>query len=113
METAIINKEKKHPYEGKYVIVRSNGSGVHAGYLEAYDASTQHVFLSDSSRLCRWSGFSLSAVANEGMHDDKALICQKVPTIMITNVLELIPCSQKSEENISKYKVFRPINTAE
>jgi hypothetical protein len=48
----------------KYVIVRSHTAGVHAGYLESRKGDT--VVLSESRRLWRWHGGSLSEVANHG-----------------------------------------------
>lgn len=51
---------KKKPY----VIVRSHTAGVHAGYLESRKGDT--IILSESRRLWRWCGASLSQVANTG-----------------------------------------------
>ncbi len=48
----------------EYVIVRSHTAGVHAGYLESRKGDT--VILSQSRRLWRWYGASLSQVANYG-----------------------------------------------
>ena len=99
--------DKKHPFEGRYVIVRANGSGVHSGYVLSYDDTTRTVFLNKSRRLWLWKGFTLSQVANEGMADG-AKVDQELPEIMVTNVLELIPCSDKAIKNLSEYKVFVP-----
>lgn len=53
-------KQSKKPY----VIVRSHTAGVHSGYLESRKGDT--VILSQSRRLWRWCGASLSQVANSG-----------------------------------------------
>lgn len=100
-------KELAHSYVGKYVIVRSNGSGVHAGYVDSYDDNTKTVFLCKSRRLWLWKGFTLSQVANEGMVSG-AKVAQELPEIMITNVLELIPCTEKATKNLSEYEVYVP-----
>lgn len=47
-----------------YVIVRAHTAGVHAGYLESRKGDT--VTLTESRRLWRWFGGSLSEVANHG-----------------------------------------------
>ena len=47
-----------------YVIVRAHTAGVHAGYLESREGDT--VVLTESRRLWRWCGASLSQVANYG-----------------------------------------------
>lgn len=55
---------KKAASKKPYVIVRSHTAGVHSGYLESRKGDT--VILSKSRRLWRWSGASLSQVANTG-----------------------------------------------
>lgn len=47
-----------------YVIVRAHTAGVHAGYLESRKGDT--VVLTQSRRLWRWYGGSLSEVMNHG-----------------------------------------------
>jgi hypothetical protein len=95
-------------YEGKYIIVRSYDSGCHAGYLKSYNEETRHVCLTKSRRLWKWIGFTLSEVANDGMANDEAKLCQELEEIIVANVIELIPCTAKAEKNISKYPVFVP-----
>lgn len=97
-----------HPYTGKYVIVRAEGSGCHFGMVKSYDPQDKSVFLEKSRRLWKWTGFTLSAVANDGMYDGNAKLAQELPEIMITNVLELIPCTENAIKNISNYPVFVP-----
>jgi len=48
----------------RYVIVRAHTAGVHAGLLESRNGDT--VVLTESRRLWRWCGGSLSEVANHG-----------------------------------------------
>ena len=61
MEKAKMEKAKM---KKRYVIVRSYAAGVHAGYLESRKGDT--VVLTESRRLWRWCGGSLSEVANHG-----------------------------------------------
>lgn len=55
---------KKEENKNPYVIVRSHTAGVHAGYLESRVGDT--VTLTESRRLWKWFGGSLSEVANHG-----------------------------------------------
>jgi hypothetical protein len=55
---------KKKSKKKKYVIVRSHTAGVHAGWYESRKGDT--VILTESRRLWRWCGGSLSEVANHG-----------------------------------------------
>jgi hypothetical protein len=48
----------------RYVIVRSHTAGVHAGYFESRKGDT--LILTESRRMWRWYGGSLSEVANHG-----------------------------------------------
>jgi len=95
-------------YKNQYVIVRSNGSGVHFGIVKSYNENTRTVVLIKSRRLWEWYGFTLSAVANQGMSNDKARVAEELPEILITEVLELIPCTEKAIKNLSEYKVHIP-----
>jgi len=97
-------------YEGKYVIVRSYESGVHFGKIKYYDPTTRHVLLEDSRRLWYWRGFTLSYCANHGMADDQAKLSEFVKELIITGVIELIPCSEKAINNMKDYPVHDPLN---
>ena len=58
------NKKQKMKQEKPFVIVRSHTAGVHAGYLESRKGDT--LTLTQSRRLWRWYGGSLSEVAVYG-----------------------------------------------
>jgi hypothetical protein len=88
------------PVDGKpFVIVRSYGAGVFAGYLRSRtaEASGVSVVLDRCIRLWRWTGCSLSQVANDGvagsgenkfsMPTDGHEICQAI---------EIIPATEKA-----------------
>jgi len=55
---------KAKKISNEFVIVRAHTAGVHAGYLESRTGDT--VVLSQSIRLWRWCGASLSQVATTG-----------------------------------------------
>jgi|SRR5271170_6357384 len=95
-------------YQNKFVIIRSYDSGVHFGKVVSYDSTTRHVKLADTRRLWKWRGFTLSSVANDGMYDDQAKLDQKVDEMVVANVIELIPCTEKAIENMTNYPVYNP-----
>ena len=66
MKTCLSDQKKtmKKKTKKKYVIVRSYTAGVHAGYLESI--KKDQVVLTQSIRLWRWYGASLSQVAVTG-----------------------------------------------
>lgn len=75
--------------------------------MKEYDSTTRHVLLNNSRRLWYWTGFTISACALNGMSNDQAKLSLEIPEIIIANVIELIPCSKKSIENIKNYPVYR------
>jgi hypothetical protein len=92
----------KHPYTGKYVLVRSYASGVHVGILKEYDAYARHVFLTETRRLwCYEGAFTMSAVAINGFRDGKMSL--EIPEIMVCQVEELIPTSPTSEKQFREW----------
>lgn len=98
--------------EGReYVIVRSNGAGVFAGYTdidEDFDADTKTITIYGFRRLWYWAGAaSLSQLANDGTK--KPGEC-KFPAVVakniITNVLEVLSCTEKARKSIEGVKVW-------
>ncbi len=102
-----INEKVAHPYVNQYVVVRTYASGVHVGYLKSYDAQTRHIFLTQARRIWRWEGaFTLSEVSQHGIKDGK--LSMELPEIMISDVLEIIKCSDVGAKNLSKQPVYVP-----
>lgn len=85
---------------GKYVIIRGDRSGVFAGTLIAKEGS--EVELSDCRRLWYWDGAaSISQLAVDGTASPRE--CKftiTVPSICITDVIEIIPCTEKAKASI-------------
>lgn len=97
-----------HPYEGKYVLVRSYGSGVHAGILKEYDPYTCHIYLTDTRRIWYWEkAFTLSAVQVNGIGGDSKLSLVS-PELMITQVEEIGKCTPESEKCLREWPVHTP-----
>lgn len=93
---------------GRYVIVRSRDSGVHAGTLVSVDGRT--VVLSGARRLWYWVAakeHTLSAVSLHGLGDGSR-IASKVDLIHILDACEIIPATSESQESIEGYKSHDP-----
>lgn len=86
--------------KGQFVIVRTYSAGVHAGYLRKHKG--QEVKLSEAIRIWYWSGAaSLSQLAMEGTKEpEKCKFAMPVSEIVLTQAIEIIPCSSKASENI-------------
>jgi len=83
----------------RYCVVRTYSAGVHIGYVKEFGVKNpQHALLLNSRRLYYWSGAcSLSQVAIDGVSSDSK-IAMELPEIELTDVIEVIPCSEKSAE---------------
>jgi hypothetical protein len=101
-QTAPSVQNQPHPFEGKYVICRCYGAGVHAGWFVAQKGT--EVFLRDSRRLFDWSGpgVALSGVAQGGLKSGLRIDVVN-PELQLHDVIETIPCTVKATESISKY----------
>jgi hypothetical protein len=96
-------EKKQHPYIGKYVIARCYAAGVHAGDVESVDG--ENVVLSNSRRLWSWKakdGIALSGVAQKGLQSGCKVDVLN-PSIYLTGVCELIPCSESVKAGINGY----------
>lgn len=87
---------------GEYCIVRTYSAGVHAGIVEQINGTA--VILRDSCRVWRWAeGFTLNALANEGPQPESRLSVN-VAKILLTEAIEIIPCTPKAEQTFAKYR---------
>lgn len=81
--------------KGKFVLIRTYSAGVHFGTLEEMDG--QMVRLSKARRLWSWSGaLSLSEVAMDGIVISSSKISVPVDEIVLTQAIEVILVSNKS-----------------
>lgn len=85
---------------GKYCIIRTYSAGVHAGYLESKDG--KEVVLRNARRLWQWAGaFTLSEISIDGVSKpDECKFSAAVDKIILTEAIEIIPCSKKAERII-------------
>lgn len=83
---------------GKFVLVRTINAGVHFGTLiEIITENCQCIRLENARRLWSWTGaLSLSEVAMKGVTISGSKIAEKVDEIIITQAIEIISVSKKS-----------------
>ncbi len=91
-----------------YCVVRTYSAGVHIGYVKEFgEKHPQQATLINSRRLHYWSGAcSLSQVAIDGV-DESSRVAIKIPEITLTEVIEIIPCSEKSKEFFEGVKEWK------
>ena len=91
---------------GKYVIVRTYSAGVHAGTLASRDG--KEVVLNNARRIWYWDGAaSLSQLSVDGT--SKLQNCKfpaEVEEILLTEVIEIIPCTDRARESIAGVPVW-------
>ena len=82
----------------KYCVIRTYSAGVHIGYVAEFGTKQpQYARLLNSRRLHYWeNACSLSQVAMDGVCEDKSRIAMTLPEIELTDVIEVIPCSDKA-----------------
>ena len=87
-------------YVGKKVLARGIQSGVYFGELVFQDK--QEVELKDVRNLWRWEGANtLLDLAENGVSEPKGCkFSNKVKSLVLTDVCEIVPCSDKAIEKI-------------
>jgi len=101
--------QQKEPLNDEgYVIIRSNGSGVHMGFLESFDKETCVAELKNSRRIYYWKGAAtLSELAVNGTKcPNECKFPISVPEITITNVLEIIPVTIRAKLSIDGVPIW-------
>jgi len=92
----------------KYCVVRTYSAGVHIGFVADFGTNhPQYAKLLKSRRLHQWSGAcSLSQVAMDGVAADSR-IAVELPEIELTDVIEVIPCSEVAAEFFQGAKAWK------
>lgn len=85
---------------GKYCIVRTYSAGVFAGILKSRYG--KEATLTDSRRIWYWDGASsLSELAMKGTtKPQKCKFPCPVDEVLLTEVIEIIPCTELAEMSI-------------
>ena len=92
---------------GKYVICRTYSAGVFAGILKSRNG--KESILTDARRIWYWSGAaSLSQLATDGTSDpDNCKFPCAVSEVLLTETIEIIPCTEKAEKSIRGVKIWK------
>lgn len=87
-------------YVGKKVLVRGIQSGVYFGELVSQDK--QEVEMKDARNIWRWEGANtlLDLAENGVSKPNSCKFSNKVNSLVLTDVCEIVPCSDKAIENI-------------
>jgi Domain of unknown function (DUF6948) len=91
----------------KYVIVRTYSAGVFAGELKSKKG--KEVVLNNARRLWFWSGAaSLSQLSVDGvLKPDNCKFPCTVKEIILTEAIEILPCTAKAKKSIASVKVWK------
>lgn len=94
-------------FNGKKVVVRGIQSGVFFGTL--VDRNGQEVELSNCRNIWDWEGAAnLNQIAMDGIGRlDRSHISMAVDSIILTEICELIPLSEKAIANLEGAKPWR------
>ena len=94
---------------GEFVLVRTYSAGVRTGIL--LEISGTQVVLAESRRIFRWSGaFTCDELSQHGC-DESSRIGEVVPRVLVTQAIEVFPCSEKARENLSRSRNGSPSNS--
>lgn len=87
-------------YVGKKVLVRGPQSGVYFGELVSQDK--QEVEMKNVRNLWRWNGANtlLDLAENGAKKTKECRFSNQVDGIILTDVCEIVPCSDKAIKNI-------------
>ena len=104
MNEIIINGEvfvKKEPASDWYII-RTYSAGVHFGNIVRREG--KEVELTNARRIWSWAGAaSLSQLAVDGVaKPDECRFSVRVNSIILTEAIEVIQCSEKAAKNINE-----------
>lgn len=94
-------------YIGHKVVIRADRAGVFYGTLSEKEGT--EVELTDCRRLWYWSGAaSISELALSGVTDPRhCRFSVTVPSIVVTGVIEIIPCSEDAVKSIESVPVWK------
>ncbi len=88
--------------KSRLCIVRTYSAGVFAGHIYSKSKDGKHVVLKNAIRLWYWKGAaSLSQLAMEGVKTPaECKFAVPVDAVELTEVIEIIPCSDKAAKII-------------
>ncbi len=91
----------------EYCMVRTYSAGVFAGYIESRDG--KEVVMRKARRIWYWEGAaSLSQLATDGTSKpDKCKFPCEVDKVILTEVIEIIPMTEKAKKSIAEVQVWK------
>lgn len=90
-----------------YVIVRTYSAGVHFGTLRSRDG--KEVVLDGARRIWRWRGANtLSEIATKGLDAANSAIACPVDGHVLTEAIEILPCSPEAAAIIQGATAWKP-----
>lgn len=94
-------------FDNRFCILRGNRSGVFFARVESLEG--QQAVITDCRRLWYWAGAaSISQIATEGVKNPKdCRFTVTVPVMVLTDVIEILPCSDAAAENIQAVPVWK------
>lgn len=108
LDKIYVAEDNVEPLEvsGNYAIVRTYSAGVFAGTLVKREG--KEVELANARRIWSWAGAAtLSQLAMEGTKEpDKCKFPCEVAKVILTEAIEIIPCTQKAIDSIKEVKVW-------
>jgi hypothetical protein len=93
-------------YENEICMVRTYSAGVFAGRIKSLEG--KQAVLADARRIWYWAGAaSLSQLATEGTSEPaECKFPREVPEVLLTEVIEVIPMTQKAIDSIATVPVW-------
>lgn len=86
---------------GEFVIVRTYSAGVHVGVLA--ECCGTAAKLTNARRVWRWRGArTLHELSLAGCDEEYSRISDLVPEILLTEAIEVIPCTATATVNLSR-----------
>lgn len=87
----------------KFVLVRTYSAGVHFGDMVSRDG--KEIVLADARRLWSWKGANtLHEISLRGVDTSRSRVSEMVPSITLTEAIEVIPCTDVARANLESGK---------
>ena len=106
---SVSNNAKAKLVDGmEYCIVRTYSAGVFAGYFDRKSLEGQFGTVKNARRIWQWAGAaSLSQLAQDGTSSPEhcKFPCE-VDEVILTDIIEVIPCTEKAKKSIDGVKVW-------
>ena len=86
---------------GEFVLVRTRNAGVHCGELAEWSQQGTAIRLTNARRIWRWRGANtLNELSLHGAERAWTRISEPVESILLTEAIEIIPCTPKAKANL-------------